>query len=55
MSAKTYCPLCMNVGTWVPLEEDVNYYRCETCAMVWTTPKDHQEPITQVTDNSDES
>ncbi len=44
------CPHCHSVGLWIPAVYDgayVDYYRCYTCANVWTVPKDwnHPEPL----------
>ena len=50
LTAKTsLCPQCNAVGLLVPVAEDVNYYRCHSCAQVWTVPKDKPEPINDVT------
>jgi len=41
------CPHCDGVGLWVPAIYDaayVDYYRCFSCANVWTVPKDRPGP-----------
>ncbi len=49
LTAKTsLCPHCNAVGLLVPLAEDVDYYRCHSCAQVWTVPKDKAEPSATV-------
>ena len=38
------CPHCNAVGLLVPIAaDDVDYYRCYTCANVWMMPKDKPE------------
>lgn len=52
LTAKTsLCPHCNAVGLLVPLAEDVDYYRCHSCAQVWTVPKDKPEPSASGTVN----
>ena len=42
------CPCCQSVGIWVIVEAEVDYYRCATCAKVWTLPRDKQKSATEV-------
>jgi uncharacterized protein (DUF983 family) len=53
------CPRCQNL---TPRLLDatsqfahVNYYRCERCGLVWTTPKSGDGPINVVTQPQDPS
>ena len=46
------CPECQNPGLWLSdLSRNayVDYYRCFTCAHVWTVPKEQCEPVHDVT------
>jgi len=45
------CPHCNAVGLLVPIAADVDYFRCYTCANVWTMPKDKPESPSGVTLN----
>jgi uncharacterized Zn finger protein len=45
------CPQCKSLGVWhQSLSEDayVDYYRCFSCAFVWSVPKDTAEPVSTV-------
>jgi hypothetical protein len=46
------CPRCQKLSVWLATlsrDAEVDYYRCFTCAAVWTVPKGKYEPITEVT------
>jgi len=46
------CPACDNVGNLlksVSQDADVDYYRCQACAHVWSVPKGKCEPTNDVT------
>ena len=52
--ASNHCPACQTPTPPVLLESSsstatVNYYRCEPCAHVWTTPKDGVAVLRHVT------
>ena len=47
-----HCPLCQAEGRFLAgasQHADVNFYRCDKCEHVWSTPKDADGPIRHVT------
>ena len=47
-----HCPLCHAEGRFLAgasQHVDLNFYRCDKCEHVWTTPKDADGPIRHVT------
>jgi uncharacterized Zn finger protein len=46
------CPDCQIEGRVLPgvsAEARVDYYRCDQCGQVWTTPKGQQAPLERIT------